>query len=83
MEFDVSPDPATDPHSYFRFYRCTLKSETWTCKRTQYPLLVHEDETTRLCAVNRFVPPPFTRWMLQKQLPSNPVQVQANSPGIW
>lgn len=78
----LSSAPA-DPNTYFRFYRCTLGSSVWTCKRTIYPVFVLEDDQTRLCAVNTLVPPPFTRWVLQRQLPSHPVQVQASSQGTW
>lgn len=83
MEFEVLSSAPADPQSYFRFYRCTKDPAVWTCTQTQYPLMVHEDEKTRLCAVNRFVPPILTRWVLQRQLPSHPVRVQANSPGTW
>jgi hypothetical protein len=80
MNIDSTP---IDPEIHFRFYRCVQQPTEWVCKQTVYPLFVAEDEVTRLCAVNRLVPERFTRWMLQRQLPSHPVRVLPNSPGTW
>jgi hypothetical protein len=80
MEFDTTP---IDPTQHFRFYQCIQGKNEWVCSRTLFPHLAIETERSKLCAVNRFVPESVTRWMLQRQLPSLPVRVQANLPGTW